>query len=101
MVIPEIQEELKQLAKFARCQIPMQPHQQTYVADRVAFLAAELGRRKQHKTGNTTSRRMTTALKAEVVRLRNENPEWTQAQIAQKLGINSGRVSETLHGFRR
>lgn len=101
MVIPEIQRELKQLAKFVRRAIPMQPHQQVYVADRLDKLVKELTRRKQHKQGGIISNKIDVPMKARVTQMREDYPKITQAEIALRCGINSGRVSEILHGFRK
>ncbi len=101
MIIKEIQEELKDVAKYMERQVPIPEHTQRYIVSVLKKLCAELPRRKQHKTGRVTSRRVTVAVKSKVWEMRQKYPNMTQAEIADACHINSGRVSEILHGFRR
>jgi hypothetical protein len=46
------------------------------------------------------SRSMTPELAVRIRTMKAENPDMTSQQIADALGVNSGRVSEALHGLR-
>lgn len=87
MTIPEVMEEMRALASV-------------YGLPRLTELAAEL-RRRQGKKGAITSRPMCDPVKNEIWVARQDHPEWSQQMIAEHVGVNSGRVSEVLHGKRK
>lgn len=89
MRIPEVQARLRKLAERGSLY---------HVADELNLLADELSRRKGEK-GPPVSRKVTDEVKAEIWELRNTTG-MSQMQIAQAVGVNTGRVSEVLKGFR-
>ena len=82
MRVPEVQARLKEIVV------------------ELSELADELSRRKPVMRGDATSKPMTSAMKQAVRDLHNERPNMSQMDIARTLGINIGRVSETLAGKR-
>ena len=46
------------------------------------------------------SRKMTPAIRHLIRATKTANPGWSHQQIADYVGVNTGRVSETLRGFR-
>lgn len=71
----------------------------------IAELAEELRHEIGHRTpqggrGRVTSRPMTDGVRGEIVALRQALPDASQAEIARIVGVDSGRVSETLAGKR-
>lgn len=87
MRIPEIQNRLNELAE---------EHDLPELAD----LARALCRRPADKIAPATSTRMTSELREMIKELKENSPSISQAEIARRLFINPGRVSETLRGKR-
>lgn len=86
MRIPDVAEEMRLIA--ARHGIP-----------RLIELADELGRRTSTKAPRS-SNKMTPAIEAKIRKLKARHPDMTQLDIANQVGVNQGRVSETLNGKR-
>lgn len=70
------------------------------IAEELRDLAAEIPRRPPVMKAKATSRKMTPEIEEEIGELHRQNPTWSQARIARHVGVNAGRVSETLAGFR-
>ncbi|QEE37961.1 MULTISPECIES: hypothetical protein [unclassified Methylobacterium] len=66
----------------------------------LASLADELRRRAPVRRAPITSRRMTPQLRGDIRRYASDNPTIPYAEIGRHFGVNGGRVSETLAGFR-
>jgi hypothetical protein len=64
-------------------------------------LILELCRRRHAGPRRVTSERMTPEKRMEIREYARAHPELTQTEITLHLNVNQGRVSETLHGFRR
>lgn len=86
MRIPEIQRRLNELSVDLQC-----PE-----LKRLAFALS----RRPGQSGPRTSRRVDDAVRKEVMRLRAET-DYSQQKIGELVGVNGGRVSEILHGYRR
>jgi hypothetical protein len=89
--VPEVRERLHALARRGDLPAP--------VRDELTRLAGELYRRPGRPVA-PTSRPMTPEVRADIWRLRELYPAESQQWIAQRAGVNPGRVSEVLHGFR-
>lgn len=89
MKIPEIQSELRAMAASPG----------DVDKARLAALAEELSRRRSNRAP-AQSRPMTDEIRERIVQLRKTHPNMPLAHIAQEVGVNPGRVSETLNGFR-
>jgi hypothetical protein len=87
MRLPEIQARLRQLAITLGC-------------DELSDLADEIGRRSIRQRAPTTSARMTDAVRAQIETMKAAEPHLSQHEIARRLNLNPGRVSETLRGKR-
>ena len=73
------------------------------MACQLEALERELWRRKPSRVnGNRqVSKPVTSDIIHGVLLLRRQRRDWTQMEIAQYLGINPGRVSEILKGYRK
>lgn len=87
MKITEVQTRLRELSTMLGC-------------TELRTLADELHRRKLGKIARKHSDKMTAEKRADIIRVRELNPHITQAEIAARLHVNPGRVSETLYGKR-
>jgi transcriptional regulator with XRE-family HTH domain len=87
MRLPEVAERLRQLAIKLGC-------------DELNDLADEIGRRPIRQRAPTTSARMTSAVRAQIKAMKAAEPDLSQHEIARRLNLNPGRVSETLRGKR-
>lgn len=87
MRIPEIQNRLYELAD-------------KHGIYELVNLADALKRRPADKIAPATSTRMTDALRDRIRAMKQDCPALSQAEIARRLYINPGRVSETLRGKR-
>lgn len=87
MTLPEVQHRLEQLARELAC-------------PELRVLAGEI-RRRSSRPGPITSRPMSAEVAAEIRDLDAQHPGWSQQQIARRVGVNPGRVSEVLHGYRQ
>jgi hypothetical protein len=70
------------------------------VATEIRYLAGLMDRRKSVKHAPKSSRKMTPELKEQLKRDREQHPDHTYERIAQRHGVNSGRVSEAVTGKR-
>lgn len=86
MTLPDIMAELRQLA-------------QDYNLPRLKELADEI-RRRPGTRGRYTSRKTTEFLREQIRLFRVAHPGLSQKEIADHFGVNPGRVSEALKGFR-
>lgn len=64
-------------------------------------LAEQLRRRPPKSIAPDHSRPMTDELREEIRAYAEAHPEASQLTIGNRFGVNPGRVSETLRGFRR
>lgn len=85
--IPEVQARLIELAE-------------EYGLAELTTLAKHLGRRAAGHIAPATSSRMTEDLRGKIRELAALRPGISQVEIARRLHINPGRVSETLRGKR-
>lgn len=67
--------------------------------ERIKQLEEELYRRKSKRAPNASTP-MSDEVAQEILLLRKQYPNWTLQKIADVTGVNIGRVSETLNGFR-
>lgn len=81
--IPQIRDEMHELAD--KHNIP-----------RLHELAEETRRKPPVTRAAPRSRKMTPALRREIIHVHRQHPDWTQQQIAVAVGVIAGRVSETL-----
>lgn len=87
MTIPEIAARLRELSGEIGC-------------DELEQLADELRRRPPVRRAPVTSKKMTDELRAEIHQYATDNPKESYASIGRRFGVNGGRVSETMAGFR-
>lgn len=64
--------------------------------EKLDLIEARLHRRSPSRRAKITSRRMTDALRAEIRAMAAANPEMAMHEIAAKMNVNVGRVSEVL-----
>ena len=62
--------------------------------------ANEISRRRAKKVAPIKSRKLTPAVEAQIRQLNTAHPSMSQVEIARLVGVNPGRVSETLYGKR-
>ena len=87
MTIPEIMRRLREKAAESG-------------DEELEQLADELRRRPPVRRAPITSQKVTDELRAEIHRYAMDNPKESQAAIGRRFGVNSGRVSEIMAGFR-
>lgn len=87
LTIPEVRERLYHLADVLG-------------SDELYFLATQLHRRRPGHNGKPASRRMTPELAQAIRDFAAANPDVTEHAIGVRFGVNQGRVSEALVGFR-
>lgn len=87
MKIPEIRSRLLILAE-------------KYDSLELRFLALELTRRRNTIPAEPRCNPMTAELREKIIQYATENPDLSQLEIGNHFGVNPGRVSETLYGFR-
>lgn len=87
MRLPEIQNELRELAK--KHKLP-----------RLTYLANQMSRRKGTRA-NVSSLTVTPSIRKKIIELKRKHPRMTQFEIAEKCRVNQGRVSEVLRGKRK
>ena len=97
MRIPEVQEEMRQIS--ARLREVGSRRELQGIADRLYALSNELSRRVADR-GPRVSRRMSPAIAEEIRALRRDYPSMTQIEIAKRVNVSGGRVSEVLRGKR-
>jgi hypothetical protein len=69
-------------------------------ADRIREFAEATRRRPAVRRSSRRNPRLTEQQGAEILKMAAAHPELHQSEIAAKFGVNPGRVSETLAGFR-
>ena len=87
MRLPEVAARLRELAIEFGC-------------DELSDLADEIARRPIRQRAPTTSARMTDKLRAQIKTMKAAEPHLSHHEIARRLNLNPGRVSETLRGKR-
>jgi hypothetical protein len=85
--LPEVAARLRELAIELSC-------------DELSDLADEIARRSVRQRAPSTSAPMTDAVRAEIKAMKAAEPDLSQHEIAKRLNLNPGRVSETLRGKR-
>ena len=100
MILPAIQAELRHCARVLRGEEDgPEALDVTAVPAYLEYLATQI-RRRPGTRGPITSRPMTDAVRAQIRALAAQVPRLSQAEIARRVGVNPGRVSEVLRGFR-
>ena len=98
MRLPEVQRRLRELAIHLHSfGFPADPK---VYADELLRLADAISRRKRVTQAPATARRMSPALKHQIIDIHYRNPELPHFKIAEFVGTNPGRVSEVLAGKR-
>lgn len=95
MRLPEIRDRLHVLADDLAA---------AGMADKAATLRAladETKRRRAVRHTRAKSRPVTTETRDRIHALARANPDWSMIEIGEAVGVNQGRVSEVLAGFRR
>lgn len=87
MRLPDIAKRLRELAVSIPC-------------PELDDLADQIGRRAVGARAPATSAKMTDEIREQIQQIHKENPKLSQQEIARRVGVNPGRVSETLHGKR-
>jgi hypothetical protein len=95
MRLPDIREEMHKLAHDIAAAGLREK------ADRLAYLAEETRRRSPLKRAPPRARMMTEEVKALVRQTARDNPGMSLREIGRKCGVDQGRVSEVLRGFRQ
>lgn len=72
-----------------------------HVLDGLEVLRSVMHNRVPETRGRVTAARVTDAKRADVRQMRADHPDWSQKEIAQRLDIDVGRVSEILKGKRQ
>lgn len=82
MRLPEIQSRFKEIAA------------------EINALAKHMSRRKTLSRTPPTSTKMNRIVAARIKAYKRHHPDWSHQQIAVRVGVNAGRVSEVLRGKR-
>lgn len=98
MRLPEIQEALHQCADDIL--FPLLPVDMQDMGRRLHLLADSISRRSSIKHAPKASRRMTPELAEAIRKDKSENPSLTYQKLAERHGVNTGRISEALRGKR-
>lgn len=88
MRLPEVAARLRELSAELNCA-------------ELNNLAAEIGRRQLAPRAPVTSVKISDEIRERIRNIHKENPKLSQAEIAMQVGVNPGRVSETLRGKRK
>lgn len=96
---PEIQAELREIANALMTPVLL-PLPLVEYGQRLSHLADQLSRRKPVRKAPAKSRTMTPELRRKIAEDARANPDKTYHQIAMRWGVNAGRVSEAVAGFR-
>lgn len=88
MRLPEIATRLRYLARELNC-------------PELNRLAAEIKRRSPVSRAPASSVPASPELRDRIRAFKADNPHMSQAEIGARFGVNSGRVSEALAGFRK
>lgn len=91
LTIPEVRVQLLKLAETM-------PED---LAGQIKRLEKHMWRRKAIRRAKTQSKPITPQLSAAIVVYWREHPELSQQKIATLFGVDKGRVSEAVAGFRR
>ena len=94
MKMPEIRKELFAIAR----KLHKLEHREE--SERILFLVSEMVRRSSIKKSKPTSRKIDDGLVAEIREFAKRNPAMSQVAIAAQFGVNQGRISEVLRGYR-
>lgn len=95
MTLPEVREAMFELAK------KLSDAGLTGFASGLTQLAEETRRRSPIQRAAATARPITPAIRKEVRRTARAHPDWSLRKIGQHCGVDQGRVSEILRGYRR
>lgn len=87
MRLPEVANRSRELAVELNCQ-------------ELNGLADEISRRPSGQRASPRSQPMTDSLREEIRAMKEVEPDLPHTEIAKRLNINPGRVSETLRGKR-
>ena len=96
MRIPEIQARFRELAR-----VIAKGGGTIEIAAEIEMLVDELSRRAAVTRAPVQATPTTPVLRRAIRALHLSDPDLTQAQIARRLGVNQGRVSEALAGKRK
>lgn len=102
MKIPAVRDELEEIASDLKTQ---KGRNWRSCAQRIEALVPELKRRPAKRRAKTREEGPRTPLtesqKKEIARFTREHPEMMLQDIGSKFGVNQGRVSEIIAGFRK
>ncbi len=94
MRIPEVRNSLAVLSiKLANAKMPEE-------AKECLFLMEQLKRRPPTRVAKPKSRPFTPEVAAEIVAIHEANPDMTYPEIAAKVKVNPGRVTDAIKGKR-
>lgn len=99
MRIPEIRDRLYEIADLLQY-TTQSPHQLMELSAELRTMADETRRRKLSVKTPPKNKKMTRGLKKQIVAYKLANPNLSHQEIAVALGVNTGRVSDALHGKR-
>lgn len=100
LTIPEVRELLTQIANELDDDATLHGAPwAAHAADGVRACVSQMYRRSSTRT-RTKSVPVTPQVKAQIMSLHTTNPDLSLQEIADMVGVNMGRVSETLSGFR-
>jgi hypothetical protein len=94
LCIPDIQHEIDNLCARLKA-LSLETYE---ITSRLEVYNEMLSRRPPIGRAPVRSRRLTEAVEVEIIECRDQHPDWSQQQIADEVGVNPGRVSETLAG---
>jgi hypothetical protein len=99
MKLDEVQAELRVIAYGLKqpllLELPL-----AEIGKRLDHLADQISRRKAVRKAPPRSRSLTPEMKRQIAEEVRANPDKTYHQIAMRWGVNAGRVSEAVAGFR-
>jgi hypothetical protein len=93
MSIPKVREKILQLAN------ELQAIDHLDYAERLREIEQELYRRKRSVRAPNSSKPCTEEMRRAIRAYKRAHPRVTQQKIADRFGVNSGRVNEALIGF--
>jgi hypothetical protein len=91
---------LDQLIQMQRHAMELGGDRLQRVLDGLIILRTQMSNRSPEQRGRVSADAVTPQKRADVLRLRHEQPKLSQQEIANRLNLNVGRVSEILHGKR-
>ena len=91
--IPEVMERLLLLAREADAH-------DIFLGDEIRACVADLPRRKRVRKAPAKARKITDQLREKLRRYALAHPDMSYQEIGAKHGVNAGRVSEALAGYR-